>query len=324
MCKVSVIVPIYGVEKYIERCVKSLFNQTLDDIEYIFVDDCTQDNSIEILNRVLDHYPHRKSQTTILHHDVNKGLPITRQTGLRVAKGKYVAYCDSDDWVDVDMYRRMYEEAERSSADIVVCDFYKASMEGYELRRGFKKGTSAKDAYKYMLFQQIPWCVWNKLFKRSLYQSNSIFYPKETHGEDMALCLQLFYYAHIVSYVDVPFYYYLTDSDTAIHVFNGENIYKKFRAAVENAKLVESFLKSKWGGTKYMESGLIYIKMAQRDKLVPLIEKKYYFDIWNTTFPEINNKILFDKEIRLRHKVRYLLLRLHMAKFLVRFNLITY
>ena len=95
--KVSIIVPIYGVEHFIERCARSLFEQTLDGIEFIFVNDSTPDNSISILLRVLEDYPNRQNQVRIVQHEVNKGLPFARQTGIRLAKGEYIAHCDSDD-----------------------------------------------------------------------------------------------------------------------------------------------------------------------------------------------------------------------------------
>ena len=123
MPKVSVIIPVYGVKKYIERCARSLFEQTLDDIEYIFVDDSTPDNSISILRKVLSEYPNREKQVKILHHEKNKGLAQARQTGLKIASGEYIAHCDSDDWVDVHMYEEMYNKAIEEDADVVVCDY---------------------------------------------------------------------------------------------------------------------------------------------------------------------------------------------------------
>ena len=138
MSKVSVVVPIYGVEKYIERCARSLFEQTLDDIEFIFVDDCTKDHSICVLEKVLLDYPQRQKQTTIVHHEVNKGLPLARQTGIMMATGDFIAHCDSDDWVDVDVYRQMYDTAINEKADVVICDYYKANdkiKETYRTRR---------------------------------------------------------------------------------------------------------------------------------------------------------------------------------------------
>lgn len=134
MPKVSVVIPVYGVEKYIERCARSLFEQTLDDIEYIFVNDCTKDRSIDILNEVINDYPARKQQIRIVHHEKNKGLPFARQSGWQVATGEYVANCDSDDWVDLNLYEMMYKEAIEKNADIVVSDiclFVKMSLIGY-------------------------------------------------------------------------------------------------------------------------------------------------------------------------------------------------
>ena len=122
MPKVSVIVPVYGVEKYIERCDRSLFEQTLEDIEFIFVDDCTPDKSIEILKNVLEDYPLRKKQVLIISHEKNMGLPIARQSGLKVASGDYIIHCDSDDWVDTTMYEKMYNKAIEDGSDVVVCD----------------------------------------------------------------------------------------------------------------------------------------------------------------------------------------------------------
>ena len=96
MHKISIIVPIYNVEQYIERCARSLFEQTYDDIEYVFVDDCSPDNSLNILYEVLNDYPHRISNVKIIRHIENKGLTAARNSGLEVATGDYIAHCDSD------------------------------------------------------------------------------------------------------------------------------------------------------------------------------------------------------------------------------------
>jgi glycosyltransferase involved in cell wall biosynthesis len=113
MYKISVVVPVYNVAKYIERCVCSLMEQTLNDIEYIFVNDCTPDNSIEILKQTLKRYPHRKYDVKIIHHCHNQGPFETRNSGLVVATGEFISYCDSDDWVDVAMYESLYLKAKK-------------------------------------------------------------------------------------------------------------------------------------------------------------------------------------------------------------------
>ncbi len=123
--KVSVCIPVYGVEKYIERCARSLFEQTMkDDIEFIFVNDCTPDKSIEILEKVLKEYPNRKNQVKIIHHEVNKGLTGARNTALKHAEGDYIIHCDSDDMVDKCYCENMYKAAVKNKADVSACPIF--------------------------------------------------------------------------------------------------------------------------------------------------------------------------------------------------------
>lgn len=121
--KVSVIIPIYGVEKFIERCVDTLMQQTLKEVEYIFVNDATPDHSMEVLQDVLARYPERKDCVVVATHEINKGLPAARNTGLQMARGEYIFHCDSDDFVEPDMLETLYTEAVRKQADIVWCDW---------------------------------------------------------------------------------------------------------------------------------------------------------------------------------------------------------
>ena len=125
MPKVSVIVPIYGVEKFIERCARSLLEQTLDDIEYIFINDCTPDHSMEILQKVISDYPHRKQQIRIVCMPINSGIAAVRRHGIKLSNAEYIIYCDSDDYIDRDMLEKMYVKALETNADIVMVDIYK-------------------------------------------------------------------------------------------------------------------------------------------------------------------------------------------------------
>ena len=100
--KVSVLVPVYGVEKYIERCARSLFEQTYSDLEYVFVNDCTPDQSIEILKKVMAEYPQRKNAVKIVNHAKNRGLAAARNTAYDNATGDFVTIVDSDDWLEWD------------------------------------------------------------------------------------------------------------------------------------------------------------------------------------------------------------------------------
>ena len=120
MCKVSVISPIYKVAEFIERAAESMMQQSLGDVEFIFVDDCTPDDSIERLERVLAKYPKRKCR--IIRHEENRGLPSARNSGLAVAQGEWVFHWDSDDYADREMLERMVECAEEHDAEIVWAD----------------------------------------------------------------------------------------------------------------------------------------------------------------------------------------------------------
>ena len=97
--KISVLVPVYGVEKYIARCAESLFGQTYEDLEYVFVDDCTTDRSMAVLHEVMERWPGRKGQVRILRNDSNRGIGYTRQRLIDVATGDYVTFVDSDDYL---------------------------------------------------------------------------------------------------------------------------------------------------------------------------------------------------------------------------------
>ena len=117
--KVSVIIPIYGVEKFIGRCAKTLMQQTLKEVEYIFVNDATPDCSMKVLQEVLARYPERQNSVVVAVHETNKGLPAARNTGLQMAQGEYIFHCDSDDFVEPDMLETLYTEAVMHRADIV-------------------------------------------------------------------------------------------------------------------------------------------------------------------------------------------------------------
>lgn len=170
MPKVSIIVPVYRVEKYIERCARSLFEQTMEDIEYLFIDDCTPDKSIEVLNRVLEEYPHRKKRVVIHRMEKNSGQAAVRKWGMLNATGDYVIHCDSDDWVDVTMYEKMYNKAIEEDADMVVCDYYRSDGVTHSEDTGFIS-TEKEQFIREMLYMRTSWAVWNKMVKRELYHS---------------------------------------------------------------------------------------------------------------------------------------------------------
>lgn len=211
MPKVSVIVPIYKVEQFIERCARSLFEQTLDDIEYVFVNDCTPDKSMDVLERVLEDYPSRRSQVKIINLPVNCGLPRVRKEGLKHITGDYVIHCDSDDWVDVAMYEKMWKKAVEGECDMVLSGFCRSDGKGNDVPVKISwNGDSSVCAD--LLTDRIECFTWNKLVKRGMYEYITTF-PKDNMMEDVALVIPLAFHCKSFGLVDEPLYYYFTNPD---------------------------------------------------------------------------------------------------------------
>ena len=169
--KVSVFIPVYNAEKYIEHCAQTLFEQTLQEIEFIFVDDCSPDNSISILEEVAKKYP--KKNIRIIRHTKNAGPLCARKTAMENAKGKYWICCDSDDWVEHDMYERMLIVAESEQADMVCCGIVKEGTTSIPIRYN-KQSETKYDILNPDKFGGIYGIQTNKLINASLYMKHDI------------------------------------------------------------------------------------------------------------------------------------------------------
>ena len=214
--KVSVCIPVYGVEQYIERCARSLFEQTMrDGIEFIFVNDCTPDKSIEILEQVLSEYPYRKEQTKIIHHKKNGGLVAARKTGLSHASGEYIIHCDSDDWVDLEFYETMYRTAVKNNADVVYAPYI--SHFGDSISKNMLPPYSnAEDLLQEILDNRFQWSLINKLFRSSIAKSSLINCPDHIcHSEDLLRSSQMLSLCKISCIADNVFYHYFKGNPKA-------------------------------------------------------------------------------------------------------------
>jgi len=238
---VSVIIPVYKVEDYIERCSRSLFEQSLANMEYIFVDDCSPDNSIQILSKVIEEYPNRKSQVKIVRTPVNSGLPMARRYGLQFISGEYVIHCDSDDWVDLTMYEEMYNIAENYGYDIVMTSFQLSSS-----KAGFHNddyiSNDKQEIMRNLLIGKCHSSLCTKLVRTGVYD-NKILYPLDNMREDMVLAVQLVYYANKVGQYDNAPYHYFVNPDSISRVTCMDKIFKRFEQSVNNIGIIEEFIK---------------------------------------------------------------------------------
>lgn len=200
---VSVIVPVYNVEKYLDECLSSLVNQTLSDLEIIVVNDGTKDNSQSIIDHYVKQYPNK----VISLIKENGGLGDARNYGIPYAKGEYIGFVDSDDIVHLEMYEKMFNKARLENSDLVLCDleyFYETSSEKM-VKEGLVQ-IENMDVNKTVFLS--PLFAWNKLYRRSLFIETGLKYPIGLWYEDIPVTVPFFTLAKKISYVHETLIYY--------------------------------------------------------------------------------------------------------------------
>jgi len=204
MPKVSIIVPVYNVEEYLETCLDSLVNQTLKDIEIIVVNDGTKDNSQKIIDKYIKKYP----KLVKGYIKENGGLSSARNYGLKYAKGEYIAFVDSDDWVELDMYEKMYNKAITKNFDMVVCDLkYIYPNKEMNAKSNISHDITDKSMIKKTMLNIYP-SAWNKIFKKELFKSK-VKFKEKVWFEDVEFLYRLYPYINSIGVVKEPFYNYL-------------------------------------------------------------------------------------------------------------------
>lgn len=279
--KVSVIVPIYNVEAFIGRCAASLMEQTLQDVEFVFVDDASPDGSIRVLRDVLDRYPERRGQARIVSHQCNQGLPSARNTGLAMATGKYVFHCDSDDYADREMLEQMYALAETEDADIVWCDYY---LTFHNSSRHMKQpyASTPDEALAAMLSGDLKYNVWNKLTRRDLYTTNGIAFPDGYGmGEDMTM-VRLMACARRVASLPKPFYHYVR---TNAEAFTSKPAGPQIRDIIYNATTTCDFISRQRPGLDMEE--LACFQLSVKYGLLMSSDREDY-DMWRNSLSKAN------------------------------------
>lgn len=215
--KISVIIPVYGVEKYIERFARSLFEQTLtENVEFIFVNDCTPDNSIIILQNTIEKYPKIEEKVKIINNPVNSGQSLSRNNGIKASKGEYIICLDSDDWVEPTMLEDMYNKAITDNCDVVIADFIYYSKKKQSIIKQQPKNLNGQDCMNQILNGQLhgSWC--NKLFRRDLVVNSNIIEPQLGMNmlEDLMVTTQLLFHSEKVGYVDKAYYHYFLNTSS--------------------------------------------------------------------------------------------------------------
>ena len=241
MPKVSVIVPIYNVEKYLEKCINSLLSQTLEDIQIILVNDGSKDNSGNIAKECEKNNKDR----VIYVEKENGGLSDAINYGLKYATGDFIAFLDSDDYIEKNAYEKMYNKAIEENADYVECDFI------WEFPNKIRVDKQYPYKNKKEMLSFVRVVAWNKLIKRQLIIDNNLEFPKGLRYEDVEFTYKLIPFINKFAYVDKPFIHYVqregsianvqnertaeifTVLDNVIEFYKKNNIYEKYRDELE-------------------------------------------------------------------------------------------
>lgn len=295
--KISVIIPVFGIEKYIARCAETLFLQTFkDDVEYIFVDDCSKDKSIDILKDIIAKYPERACQTKVLHHEKNMGLPSARNTGLVHATGEYIIHIDGDDFVEPKMLEDMYHEAVKNDADIVWSDIY-LTYEDNERYLSQPNYSTPVEALYGIMRGEMKYNVWNKLVRRELYSANDIKFPSGLGmGEDMTM-IKLFCNAKTSAYVSNAYYHYVKINTQA---FSQTYSATHLKELLQNVADLSDYLEKRLG-ENYTEL-ISYFKLEVKFPFL-ISDKKEKYKVWQDWFRDANDYVWKNPSISFRRKL---------------------
>lgn len=281
MPKVSIIVPFYNVQNYIEKCLDSLVNQTLEDIEIIIVNDGSKDNSYIIAKEYAKKYPHKIKYV----EKENGGLGDARNYGIPYATGEYIAFLDSDDYVETNMYEEMYKKAKEENSDLVECDF----IWEYPNKKREDIGTLYKG--KHEMITKIRVVAWNKLIKREILEKTKTQFSKGYRYEDVEFTYKLVPYINKVSFLKKPFIHYIQRENSIsnlqnertkeiFNVLNNVIVYYKENGIYDEYKQELEYIY-----TRYLlcSSLLRIVKIQDKDIRNKLI--KMTWENLNTKFP---------------------------------------
>lgn len=242
--KISVIVPIYNVEPYIDECMRSLVTQTLHDIEIICVDDCGTDKSMDIVRKYAD----TDNRIKIIKNKQNSGIATTRNGGLDNSDAEYIMFCDPDDWFDVDMCKKMYDTITRDKTDIVMCGadiFYESDVSHKKSDNGYLrvKHSGVFDVTEYMTYMT-PGVLWNKIFKRSIISEHGIRFPDGLKYEDVCFFNMYMLWANKMSFITDKLYNYRRRAGSIMNQTFQQNIVNHAIDGMGTATWYYNYIKS--------------------------------------------------------------------------------
>ena len=321
---VSIIVPIYNVDKYLNKCLESLVNQTYKNIEIILVNDGSTDNSQKIIEQYVSKYPNLIKS----YKKENGGLSDARNYGFKKAKGKYLAFIDSDDYVTENYVEKLYKSIKENSSDLAICNYYNVKENKYIVSKNYitQSPCSIFDD-KLQLFNACA--VWNKMFSKNTLCKNNFLFDKGVIYEDLRFILKCYTKIKKISYVEDPLYYYIIRNgsimnsinikknedilkgfDNVIKYYQKEDIYDEFKEEIEFLAIkniiiaalvrvirISSYKEIKLNINPYLKFMMLHFPNYNKNKYIKLLSK--------------NHKLILFLINKRRYKVLKLLIKIH-------------
>ncbi len=242
MIKISVVVPVYNAERYLIKCINSIMNQSFnEEYELILVNDGSEDHSEDIIDKKIEEFGLNK---IIKVNQKNGGQGKARNAGVRVARGEYITFVDSDDYIDKEMLKDLYEKAIQEKSDLVICDYIEEIGESKVYKKSLYK--ELEDINKEYILTVAGPC--SKLIKRSLIDENDLYFPENMIYEDLAVMPTFGAFASKIAYIKKPYYYYYIRSNSSMRQLEYSEKLKNIFKAMEllEKKFVDSDLKEKY------------------------------------------------------------------------------
>ena len=279
MPKVSIVVPAYNVEKYIEKCLESLVNQTLQDIEIIVVNDGSKDNTKQKILEFRDKYPNKVKYL----EKENGGLSSARNFGIPHATGEYIAFLDSDDYVEKNMYGEMYNEAKKDNFDMVECDF----IWEYPNKSKEDHGVLANNKKELIVKNRVV--AWNKLIKREILEKSKLEFPFGLRYEDVEFFYKLVPFLNKVSIVNKCFIHYVQRQNSIVNTQNSRT--KEIFQVLDN--VIDYYKKNGLYEEYKSELEYIYTRFllcSSLKRMIKIKDKKERKDAILETWKNLNEK----------------------------------
>ena len=300
---VSYIIPVYNVSSYIEKSARSLLEQTYSNIEYIFINDCSSDDSEIKLHQIIEEFPERCDKIKVITNEQNLGSATTRNIGLDMARGEYIMFADSDDWISCDYVESMLHQIEVGRDDIVYCDYFESYDSNEKLIRQ-NYGIDNIECIRSMLGGGMHGSTWNKIYRRPfLLKSKQRFVERADLFEDVSWNIRLFACTTRVSYIPKAFYHYIQYNSNSIikSMASSKKKWSRAMQRIENVRVACDYLTALGVEEKLGKEMKEWKLMAKND----LLDEKDDSSLqsWIKTFPDADSAIINCNKITWNYKL---------------------